>query len=159
VRGTPLAEVMQQVFAKLTRGMQGKIQFACSDLDDAFSRKTIEQSPRDVKLFGQIADTILNQLVTTFYYRKLGANLSEIRKVEPLHLSQVDGGWYLISKGLGSRGFAHVALPRINRLKVTSRKFERPAQFAGSEHLKQSFGIWSVAGDFSRQLVRVELRN
>src|SRR5690606_10935021 len=75
VRGTPLAEVMQQVFAKLTRGMQRKIQFAWSDLDDAFSRKTIEQSPRDVKLFGQIADSILNQLVTTFYYRKLGADL------------------------------------------------------------------------------------
>jgi predicted DNA-binding transcriptional regulator YafY len=63
VRGTPLAEVMQKVFAKLTRGMLGKIQFAWSDLDEAFSRKSIESSPRDVKLFGQIADAVLNQLV------------------------------------------------------------------------------------------------
>lgn len=69
VRGTRLAEVMQEVFAKLTRGMLGQIQFAWSDLDDAFSRKSIEQRPRDVKLFGEIAESILNQLVTTFYYR------------------------------------------------------------------------------------------
>ncbi len=29
----------------------------------------------------------------------------------------------------------------------------------GNDHLKQSFGIWSVAGDFSRQVVRVELKD
>ncbi len=159
VRGTPLAEVMQQVFAKLTRGMQGKIQFAWSDMDDAFSRKTIEQSPRDVKLFGEIAESILNQRVTCFNYRKLDAGSSEPRRVQPLHLGEVDGGWYLIAFDLERGALRTFALPRMTRLKVTNKTFARPVDFVGCDHLRQSFGIWSVAGDYSRQVVRVELKN
>lgn len=159
VRGTPLAEVMQKTFAKLTRGMLGQIQFAWSDLDEAFSRKSIEQRPRDVKLFGELAESVLNQLVTTFYYRKLGASSAESRRVHPLHLGEVDGGWYLIAQDLERDALRTFALPRISRLKVTAKKFNRPAAFVGNEHLKQSFGIWNVAGDYSRQMVRVELKN
>jgi predicted DNA-binding transcriptional regulator YafY len=159
VRGTPLADAMQQVFGKLTRGMRGKIEFAWSDLDEAFSRKTVEQSPRDVKLFGEIAESVLKQLVTTFYYRKLGADHSEPRRVQPLHLGEVDGGWYLIAHDVDRGALRTFALPRISRFKVTITKFERPPNFAGNDHLKQSFGIWSVAGDFSRQVVRVELKD
>jgi len=159
VRGTPLAEVMQNVFAKLTRGMLGKIQFAWNDLDEAFSRKSIESSPRDVKLFGKIADAVLNQLVTTFYYRKLGAETSELRRVNPLHLGEVDGGWYLIALDMEREALRTFALPRMTRIKVLQKTFTRPQGFAGNDHLKQSFGIWSVAGDHSRQVVRVELKN
>ncbi len=159
VRGTALAEVMQKTFAKLTKGMQGKIQFAWNDLDVAFSRKAVEQHPRDIKLFGVIAESILNQLVTTFYYRKLGAEHAESRQVQPLHLGEVEGGWYLIGMDIARGALRTFALPRITRFKVTTKQFERPSNFAGNEHLKQSFGIWSVAGDYSRQVVRVELKN
>jgi len=159
VRGTPLAEVMDKVFAKLTRGMNGKIEFSWSDLDAAFSRKTVEQKPRDVKRFGQIAKAILDQSVITFFYTKLGAENSEPRKVRPLHLGEVDGGWYLIAMDLGRGALRNFALPRMSRLKTTNEAFERPADFNGGDHLKQSFGIWHVANDYSRQLVRVELKN
>lgn len=159
VRGTQLAEVMQKAFAKLTRGMLGQIQFAWSDLDEAFSRKSIEQRPRDVKLFGEIAQSVLNEYITTFYYRKLGADSAELRRVEPLHLGEVDGGWYLIAQDLERGALRTFALPRISRFKVTTKKFTRPENFIGSEYLKQSFGVWSVAGDYSRQVVRVELKD
>jgi proteasome accessory factor B len=159
VRGTPLAEVMQQAFSKITRGMVGKIQFAWSDMDDAFSRKGFIPNLRDVKLFGIIAESILSQLVTTFYYRKLGADKSELRRVQPLHLGEVDGGWYLIAQDLQRGALRTFALPRMSRFKVTTQKFERPVDFNGSDHLRQSFGVWSVAGDYSRQVVRVELKN
>ena len=97
VRGTPLADVLRTAFGKLTRGMSGKIQFSWNDLDDSFSRKVVGQSPRDVKRFRIIAKTIPNQLITTFFHAKLGAESAELRKVHPLHLGEVDGAWYLIA--------------------------------------------------------------
>jgi hypothetical protein len=57
VRGTPLADVIHQVFAKLTRGMQGQSQLAWSDLDEAVSSKSRSGRPRDMKLFGSLADS------------------------------------------------------------------------------------------------------
>lgn len=107
VRVTELANTLRSVFSKLTRGMLGKIQFAWSDLDEAFSRKAVEQNPGDIKRFGEIAEAILNQFVTIFYYRKLGADFSEVRKVHPLHLGEVDGGWYLVAHDLERNACAH----------------------------------------------------
>jgi proteasome accessory factor B len=159
VRGTALSDVLREAFAKLTRGMLGRIQFSWSSLDEAFSRKVVEQNPRDIKRFGEIAESILNQRVVTFYYRKLDSDLNEIRKVHPLHLGEVDGGWYLIAQDLDRVALRTFALPRMSRLKVLNTRFERPRDFDGREYLKQSFGIWNVAGDHSRQVVRVELRN
>lgn len=159
VRGTPLAEVLRNAFAKLTRGMTGKIQLSWSSLDEAFSRKVTEQNPRDVKRFGELAKAILDQLVTTFYYRKLGAEHAELRKVYPLHLGEVDGGWYLIAQDLERNALRTFSLPRMSRLKVLQDGFERPAHFDGSSYLKQSFGIWNVAGDHARHLVRVQLKD
>lgn len=159
VRGTQLAEVMQKAFNRLTRGMQGKIEFSWSALDEAFTRKTTLQNPRDVKLFGSIAKFILNQRVTTFFYQKLEADKSELRRVHPLHLGEVDSGWYLIAHDLDRNELRTFALPRITRLKATAKIFHRPQDFDGARYLKQSFGIWHVAGDQTRQVVRVELKN
>ncbi|MEO8614576.1 MAG: WYL domain-containing protein [Luteolibacter sp.] len=159
VRGTPMADVMDKVFANLTRGMAGKIEFAWADLDAAFSRKTVKQVPSDVKRFGDLAQSILNKRVISFFYRKLGADSSEPRMVQPLHLSEVDGGWYLIAMDMERGALRTFALPRMTRLKMTNKSFNRPLDFNGGDHMKQSFGIWSVSGDYSRQLVRVELKN
>lgn len=159
VRGTPLAALLQTAFAKLTRGMLENVEFSWKDLDDAFTRKAVEQRPRDVKRFGDLAKAVVEQLVTTFYYRKLGAEKAELRKVHPLHLGEVEGGWYLIAMDLDRNSLRTFALPRMSRLKVSSVRFDRPPDFHGSKHLKQSFGIWHVADDTTRHLVRVELRN
>lgn len=159
VRGTALAEVLREAFAKLTRGMLDKIQFAWSDLDEAFSRKVVEQNPRDVQRFGRIAQSILNQQITGFYYRKLGASTGEFRRVHPLHLGEVDGGWYLIAYDQERAALRTFALPRMSRISISNKRFDRPIDFDGRSYLKQSFGIWNVAGDHTRHLVRVELRN
>ncbi len=159
VRGTALAEVLREAFGKLTRGMLGKIQFSWSDLDEAFSRKVVEQNPCHVKRFGEIAQAVLDQCVMTFNYRKLEAGKSELRRVRPLHLGEVDGGWYLIAHDLERDGLRTFALPRMSRLKNSSKRFDRPSEFDGRKYLKQSFGIWNVAGDESRHVVRVVLKN
>ncbi|MEO1845527.1 MAG: hypothetical protein ABGZ37_14785 [Akkermansiaceae bacterium] len=39
VRGTALEETMREVFAKLTRMIEGQVQFSWADVDRAFSRK------------------------------------------------------------------------------------------------------------------------
>lgn len=158
VRGTPLSDVLREAFGKLTRGMLGKVQFSWSDLDEAFTRKIITQNPNEAKKFGILAKSILNQLVTTFFYRKLGAEKSEIRRVQPLHLGEVEGGWYLIAHDLERDSLRTYALPRMTRLNVSNSRFERPSGFVGSDYLKRSFGIWNVSGDDTRHLVRVELK-
>jgi predicted DNA-binding transcriptional regulator YafY len=159
IRSTRLADALGAAFAKITRGMLGRIQFTWADLDEAFSRKTVKQDERLIKPFGQIAKAILDQTETVFHYRKLGGEVAEPRKVQPLHLGEVEGGWYLIAHDLDRGALRTFALPRMTRVRVLQTSFERPEDFDGVAYLNRSFGVWNVAGDDSRHLVRLELRN
>lgn len=159
VRNTPLAQTMREVFAKLTQGIEGRVSFSWGDLDEAFSRKTVEVHPRDVKVFGSLAESVVKRHEVTFDYRKLSSESAESRRVRPYHVGEVEGGWYLIAYDLAREALRTFALPRVSRLKVTSKKFERPVEFDGKTHLAGSFGVWNVAGDSTRHQVRVELSN
>jgi proteasome accessory factor B len=158
IRGTELAEKLRGAFGKLTRSMSERVQLNWSDLDEAFSRKSSEMNGRDVKLFGQIAEAVVQQLEVGFHYRKLDADKAEARRVQPLHLGEVDGGWYVIGMDLDREALRTFALPRMSRLKVSDRQFERPQGFDGRAHLRRSFGIWSQAEGQETSLVRVRLK-
>ena len=158
IRGTELAEKLREAFGKLTRSMSERVQLNWSDLDEAFSRKVPEMKSRDVKLFGQLAEAVVQQLEIGFHYLKLDADKAEARKVRPLHLGEVEGAWYLIGLDVDRGALRTFALPRVTRLKVSERNFERPLDFDGREHLRRSFGIWTVAGDDSLCLVQVRLK-
>lgn len=121
-------------------------------------RKVPDQDARILRCFGQVAKAVLDQREIAFQYRKLGADEAERRKVRPLHLGEVEGGWYLIAHDLDRDAMRTFALPRISRVTTGKTRFERPAGFDGEAYLRRSFGVWNVDGDETRHLVRVELR-
>ena len=159
IRGTRLADALGSAFAKITRGLLGKIQFSWSDLDEAFSHKSVQQDQSQIKCFGEVAKAILDQFEMAFYYRKLAGEKAEQRKVRPLHLGEVEGGWYLIAHDLDRGALRTFALPRMSRCRTMKTGFERPEGFNGAAYLNKSFGVWNVAGDDTRHIVRLELKN
>ncbi|MBK1825958.1 helix-turn-helix transcriptional regulator [Haloferula rosea] len=157
IRGTELADKMRAAFGRLCRSMSERVELNWADLDEAFSRKVPQLPAREVKLFGELAEAVVKRLEVSFHYRKLGADRAEARRVHPLHLGEVDGGWYLIGHDEDRGALRTFALPRITRLKVSGRRFDPPADFDGREYLRRSFGVWTVAGDDSLTLVQVKL--
>ncbi|MEM1085295.1 MAG: WYL domain-containing protein [Verrucomicrobiota bacterium] len=158
IRGTELAGRLREAFGKLTRSMSERVQLNWSDLDEAFSRKSPEMKGRDVKIFGQMAEAVVQQKEIGFHYRKLDADQAESRRVQPLHLGEVDGGFYLIGMDVDREALRTFALPRMSRLKVTEKGFERPGGFDGREHLRRSFGVWSGEEGKDPHFVRVRLK-
>jgi len=157
IRGTALAEKLRPVFAGMTHMLEGEVNFSWGDLDEAFSRKVVEVSGSDLKRFGKLADAVLNRRAVSFRYRKLDAETSELRKVEPYHLGEVDGCNYLIGHDIERNALRTFALPRMSALAVSAGRFERPQNFSGAEYLRRSFGIWTREGDETRHVVRIEL--
>ncbi|MGD9418777.1 MAG: helix-turn-helix transcriptional regulator [Verrucomicrobiota bacterium JB025] len=159
MRGTRVAEVLGNAFSKVAGSLLGRVQLTWSDLDTAFSRKVIKQDKRLLKPFGQLAKAVIDQVEVSFHYRKLGNAPAEARRVQPLHLGEVDGGWYLIAHDLDRGALRTFALPRMTRVRVLKTGFARPEDFDGEAYLNASFGIWNVAGDDARHVVKLELRN
>ncbi|MGJ8641825.1 MAG: helix-turn-helix transcriptional regulator [Luteolibacter sp.] len=158
IRGTQLEQTMRDVFAKLTRSMEGKVKFAWADLDQSLSRKPAGATKTDLKMFGKLAEAVLKKRVVEFNYRKLGSDQTEKRKIQPYHLGEVDQCWYLIGYDPEREGLRTFAFPRIRAVKVGKGTFDVPENFNGSAYLGTSFGIWvdPERPDF-KQEVRIEL--
>ncbi len=158
VRGTQLEQTMREVFGRLTRSIEGRVKFDWADLDRAFSRKPGGVTRTDLKLFGKLAEAVLQRREVEFSYRKLGSDRSEKRRLQPYHLGEVDHCWYLIGHDLDREALRTFAFPRIRALKLRKGRFEVPADFDGPAYLGGSFGIWTdpERPDF-KQEVRIEL--
>ncbi|WP_367871623.1 helix-turn-helix transcriptional regulator [Luteolibacter sp. Populi] len=158
IRGTALESTMRQVFSKIVASVEGTVHLEWSEMEEAFTRKMPAMHARDVKLFGELADAVLQRREIHFHYRKLDADKAAPRSVRPYHLGEVDGGWYLIGHDLDRGALRTFALPRITRFKMLMTVFERPLSFDGREHLRRSFGIWHQGGTRTH-LVRVTLKD
>jgi predicted DNA-binding transcriptional regulator YafY len=142
VSGTKLAEALSPAFEKLTRMLEGKVSMNWRDLDRAFSVKEPGVVNTDLTMFGKIAEAVLKEVELSFTYRKVGASTSRKRRIQPYHVGEIDGGWYVIGYDVGRQGLRTFALQRIKGLKVLKSTFERPADFRIGQHLGGSIGVW-----------------
>ncbi|MFI5337637.1 MAG: WYL domain-containing protein, partial [Opitutales bacterium] len=77
----------------------------------------------------------------------------EHRRVQPYHLSHRENLWYLLGHDLERNGLRQFALTRVVGVKLTERKFTRPADFSADKYFERSFGAFAGEGDH-----RVRLR-
>lgn len=157
IKGTALAEKLRPAFAGVTRMLEGEVQINWDELDEAFSRKGVEVQGNDLQRFGKLADAVLRRRVVSFRYRKLDAATSELRRVEPYHLGEVDGCSYLIGRDLERQALRTFAVQRMSAVTQEKATFQRPSDFSGKQYLRESFGIWTRSGDSTRHTVRVEM--
>ena len=142
VSGTKMAEALSPAFEKLTKRLEGKVSMNWRDLDRAFSVKEPGVVDTDLTMFGKIAEAVLKEAELSFTYRKVGASTSSKRRIQPYHVGEIDGGWYVIGYDVGREGLRTFALQRIKGLKVLKSTFERPADFQIGQHLGGSIGVW-----------------
>ncbi len=157
LRGTKLGDSLDQAFQRIARPLQDKITFSWTDLDDALSIKQPGVSTTDGETFTRLAKGVLERREVEFLYCKVGADKPEKRRVQPYHLGEVEGGWYLIGHDLDRDAMRTFALPRMEGVKVLPNKFQRPESFNAQNYLRHSFGIWKDEGEGAPFDVRVEL--
>jgi proteasome accessory factor B len=63
--------------------------------------------------------------------------------VQPYHLASIENQWYLFGHDLERGQLRTFALPRMRDIRLTSKRFHRPADFSISKILRGSFGAHS----------------
>ena len=156
LKGTPLEAALRQSFRRLASSLQGNVTFRWADLDQAVSVREWGTTIADVRQFEKIADAVLKSYQIRFDYKKLGSRKKEARRLQPYHLIEVDGGWYVVGKDLARKAKRTFALQRITGLQVAkSKRFVIPEEFKLGEHLA-GFGIWeNTHVDGSKYPIRI----
>ena len=80
-------------------------------------------------------------------YRKPGQTKPEARVVDPYHLANINGEWYLFAYDHARKDIRTFAPARIKSVKPTGKTFARPQKFSLEKRLRASFGVHSGQGE------------
>ncbi len=155
LRGTRLERMLAESFSKIADACPGEVSIQWHELDQAFSVKAAGVLAADVRLFGDLVEAVRARRVVAFDYHKLTAAAPEGRNVHPLHVGQIEHGWYLIAHDPSRCALRTFALQRITNLRVLDTTFEPDGSFDARGHLRGGFGVWSYDGAGERHTVRI----
>jgi predicted DNA-binding transcriptional regulator YafY len=82
-------------------------------------------------------------------YRKPGQQAAEERIVDPYHLANINGEWFLFAFDHLRQDIRTFVPARIQSLAPTGRSFQRSRKFSLERHLRDSFGVHSGHGEYT----------
>jgi len=145
-RGTPFEEPLKHAFEKLVEQMPDQVALGLDAAAQTVSFRPFAPSVADLRRFQAISDAVLHSRELTFDYRKLDSSRPMRRNVQPYALACIDNQWYVIGHDLLRQAKRTFAVPRMSRVRMTTKTFTRPADFSLQTHLGRSFGVFTSEG-------------
>lgn len=147
-RGTPFEERLVSALRKLEKALPDTVSLNLSEWDHAISFRTSAEPIVPAPVMAALAGAVQERRQLRLDYRKPGARQAESRVVDPYHLANVNGDWYLFAYDHLRKDIRTFVPARIVEATPTGTTFRRPERFALERQLRNSFGIFSSDGRF-----------
>lgn len=140
-RGTPFEAPLSQTFQKIVSALPDEFSLNLADWDRSISFRTTAVPRLPVEVFDQLARATAQRKGLKLHYRKPGSSETEVRVVDPYHLANINGEWFLFAHDHLRDDLRTFVPARIERVEETGTTFDRPENFSLAKHLEGSFGI------------------
>ncbi len=147
-RGTPFEKRLAGAFRKLAKGLPETVTLNLEDWDRAISFRTSVEPIMSGEVMETLSHALQHREQLRLGYRKPGAAQTELRVVDPYHLANVNGDWYLFAFDQLRGAIRTFSPARILTAETTGKTFPRPPRFLLEQQLQDSFGIHSKEGEF-----------
>jgi len=156
-RGTSFEKPLLSAIRKIEQGLPETITLSLADIQQTISFRTRAEAVLDLELFDQLARATAARRQLELMYRKPGQTAPERRVVDPYHLANINGEWYLFAYDHLRQDIRTFVPSRIKAVRETGRAFTRSRKFSLEERLRGSFGVHSAEGEF-RVAIRFSAR-
>ena len=147
-RGTPLEQRLEQFFRKCTGQLDDEDLFTMQDLSDVLSFRPFAPDEADARLFELVTGAAGERRWLRFDYRKPGTKVAERRKVQPYHVFEFGGRWYLLAHDPMRQDVRTFVLGRMKDAEMLEERFEKPKGFDLRKYFEKSFGMMAGKGDY-----------
>lgn len=147
-RGTNLEKPLLSAFRKMAASLPDTISLHMADWEQTISFRSSAEPVSNLKVFDQLARAAAEGRQLLLKYRKPGSSAAEKRAVDPYHLANVNGDWFLFGYCHLRKAIRTFAPARIKAVKVTGKRFQRPKDFSIERALRDSFGVHSGREEF-----------
>jgi len=145
-RGTSFEKPLLSAFKKVSESLPDTISLNLNDWNDSISFRTSAEPIVKLEIFDELAQATARHEQLKLFYRKPGQQTAEPRLVDPYHLTNVNGEWFLFAYDHLRKDIRTFVPARIERVEKTGRSFQRNSRFSIQEQLRNSFGIHSGSG-------------
>ena len=146
-RGTPYENDIARLFRKLVTLLPDEITIDVARLDSLYSFRPVATSLQDVETFRTLAAAVLERRrLRVAYYTATRDEVTE-REIDPYHLANVAGEWYLFAHCHYRHDVLVFRPDRIRSIRPTRHTFDRPVDFTPSRHLDSALGVYSDEGE------------
>ena len=146
-RGTSFEKPLLSAIKKMEQALPDTISLNLADIEQTISFRTRAEPILNLEIFDALAKAVAQRRQLELQYRKPGQN-AEPRIVDPYHLANINGEWFLFAFDHARQALRTFAPARIQSARPTGKVFERTQKFSLEKRLRDSFGVHSGEGKF-----------
>lgn len=147
-RGTHFERPLVSAFKKMAASLPDTISLNLAEWEQTISFRTSAEPLLNLQVFDTLAKATTQHQQLRIRYRKPGGKPPEERLIDPYHLANINGEWYLFAYDHLRKDLRTFVPSRIQSLESTGKKFERPARFSLENRLRNSFSVHSGDGEY-----------
>jgi len=148
-RGTTFEKPLASAFKKMASALPDTISLNAADWEQTISFRTRAEPILNLEIFDILAKAAAGRRQLKLSYRKPGGREFQTRVVDPYHLGNINGEWYLFAWCHLRRDIRTFVPARIAKAEETGKTFARPEKFSLETRLRDSFGVIAGAGSHS----------
>lgn len=142
-RGTNFEQPLISAFKKIADSLPDTVSLNLADWEQTISFRTSAEAILNLEIFDTLAKAASRREQLELAYRKPGQQQTEKRVVDPYHLANINGEWFLFAYDHLRKDIRTFVPVRIQSARLTGKKFVRPERFSVQKTLRDSFGVQS----------------
>jgi len=147
-RGTTFEKPLLSAFKKMAAALPDTVSLNLADWERTISFRTSAEPILNLEIFDTLAKATAHRQQLQLTYRKPGRRETELRVVDPYHLANINGEWFLFAWCHLRKDIRTFVPARIQAIDITGKTFDRPQKFSLEKRLRDSFGVQSGQGSF-----------
>ncbi|MFZ0826642.1 MAG: WYL domain-containing protein [Verrucomicrobiia bacterium] len=147
-RGTNFEKPLLSAIRKMEQSLPDTISLNLADVEHTISFRSRAEPILNLEIFDALAKAAARRQQIELAYRKPGQPRTEPRFVDPYHLANINGEWYLFAYDHARKDIRTFVPARVRSVKPTGKTFERPLKFSLEKRLRGSFGVHSAEGEY-----------
>jgi predicted DNA-binding transcriptional regulator YafY len=145
-RGTSFERPLLSAIRKLEESLQDTVSLNLREVERSISFRTRAEPILDLGVFDQLARATSTCQQLEIAYKKPGQASAEPRTIDPCHLANINGEWFLFAYDHLRKDIRTFVPSRIKSIRATGKHFSRPQKFSLDRRLRDSFGVISGEG-------------
>lgn len=144
--GSGLGSKIEAVLAKVASTLTDAVTVELSQLATLQTIEALPTSYFDLELFSKLIQAVQHRRRAEMVYFTQSRGKTTTRRIDPLHLYNAKGEWYVLAFDHWRKKVLDFHLGRIRSLTVTGESFEPPVDFNLETYLNSGFGMFRGEG-------------